>query len=559
MSTIEGDKILLYKLFDEFWFNIPEYQRPYVWDEEQIDELLEDLWFAFKNKREDEYFLGSLILYRKKESAYMDFNVLDGQQRLTSLLLMLAVIRDLLEKPKKSNSCGQFIYQKEDSFRRRPSRVKLIYKIREDVQDFINEFIKNKDSTKEVSKLKEISKKKNITIANMAKNILLFKKFFEKNKEDLEIFANYLFNRVVFMYVSTNEFEDSYRLFTILNNRGIPLRNSDILKSENIGVIKDLKEKEKYAKKWEDLENSFKEDEFNRFLSFIRTIFAKTKARENLLNEYKKLYEEKLLIKGKDTIDLLIKYRGYYDKLLEFIDFDLGNDYKNLITIMKFSLYSTDWIPPLLFYYHKFKDKKLLEFLKKLEFKFTGDWILRESPTKRLNNMNSIIKRIEKIKSNEPNEILSEDDLFYIDLDELEDTLMKKIYGKRFTRFLLLKLEYLLTDSSVVHISNHKYISVEHVLPQNPKMDSKWYDEFTADEMEYWTHKLGNLILISKRKNSKLSNLDFLEKKNRYLKSRIEIFPSHKIFLERNEWNIEILKERQEKLLKLFIYNGEKK
>lgn len=559
MSTIEGDKILLYKLFDEFWFNIPEYQRPYVWDEEQIDELLEDLWFAFKNKREDEYFLGSLVLYRKKESAYMDFNVLDGQQRLTSLLLMLAVIRDLLEKPKKSNSCGQFIYQTEDSFRRRPSRVKLIYKIREDVQDFINEFIKNKDSTKEVSKLKEISKKKNITIANMAKNILLFKKFFEKNKEDLEIFADYLFNRVVFMYVSTNEFEDSYRLFTILNNRGIPLRNSDILKSENIGVIKDLKEKEKYGKKWEDLENSFKEDEFNRFLSFIRTIFAKTKARENLLNEYKKLYEEKLLIKGKDTIDLLIKYRGYYDKLLEFIDFDLGNDYKNLITIMKFSLYSTDWIPPLLFYYHKFKDKKLLEFLKKLEFKFTGDWILRESPTKRLNNMNSIIKRIEKIKSNEPNEILSEDDLFYIDLDELEDTLMKNIYGKRFTRFLLLKLEYLLTDSSVVHISNHKYISVEHVLPQNPKIDSKWYDDFIADEMEYWTHKLGNLILISKRKNSKLSNLDFLEKKNRYLKSRIEIFPSHKIFLERNEWNIVILKERQEKLLKLFIYNGEKK
>lgn len=414
MSTIEGEKITLNTLFDNFWFNIPEYQRPYVWKDEQIDDLLDDLLFAYKNKRDDEYFLGSLVLHRKKESSYKDFDVLDGQQRLTTLLLMFAVIRDLLDDPDKAKSCGQFIFQTEDTFRSRPSRVKLIYKIREDVQEFINEYIKNKNSTNNDTKLKEMSNMKNITIANMAKNLLLFREFFNTKKIVLKVFADFLFNKVIFMYVSTNKFDDAYRLFTILNNRGIQLRNSDILKSINIGVIKDSKEKEKYGKKWEDLENSFKEDEFNRFLSFIRTIIVKIKARENLKKEYDKIYEEKLLKKGKNTIDLFLTYREYYDKLLEFIDFDVGNDYNNLITIMKFALPSTDWIPPLLFYFHKFKNNKLMEFLKKLEFKFIGDWILRETPTTRLNNMNEIIKAIEHIETDNPYELLSNEDLFYI-------------------------------------------------------------------------------------------------------------------------------------------------
>ena len=92
---------------------------------------------------------------------------------------------------------------------------------------------------------------------------------------------------MIFIYVSTENREDAFRLFSILNNRGIPLTNADILKAINIGEIENSGNKklaEDYAKKWEDIQNELGGD-FDRFLEFIRTILLKEKARKSLLEE----------------------------------------------------------------------------------------------------------------------------------------------------------------------------------------------------------------------------------------------------------------------------------
>ena len=113
-------------------------------------------------------------------------------------------------------------------------------------------------------------------------------------------------------------------MFTILNNRGIPLTSADILKSTNIGAIPTIKEQEKYAKKWEEIEGNLGKD-FDRFLSFIRTVLVKDKARLNLLDEfekniYEKEWEEKgitkkgLLERGKKTIDFIERYYDNYNE-----------------------------------------------------------------------------------------------------------------------------------------------------------------------------------------------------------------------------------------------------
>ena len=67
MTKIKGSKIKLNDLFKRFWFNIPEYQRHYVWQDDQINDLLDDLTFAFNNHPENEYYLGSLVLHKKEE------------------------------------------------------------------------------------------------------------------------------------------------------------------------------------------------------------------------------------------------------------------------------------------------------------------------------------------------------------------------------------------------------------------------------------------------------------------------------------------------------------
>lgn len=113
-GTIEANKKILQKIFSEdFWFLIPEYQRSYVWQTDNITELLDDLYFAFINKPESEYFLGSLVLKKFKDSSFPEYEVLDGQQRLTTFFIMMAVLRDMIINQKTRIHCtGKFFKKK---------------------------------------------------------------------------------------------------------------------------------------------------------------------------------------------------------------------------------------------------------------------------------------------------------------------------------------------------------------------------------------------------------------------------------------------------------------
>ncbi|CAM1359054.1 conserved hypothetical protein [Tenacibaculum litopenaei] len=552
MAEITADKIEVNSLFNNFWFLIPEYQRSYVWNTDNINDLLDDLWYAFKNKPYDEYFLGSLVLKKTSETKFNEFEVLDGQQRLTTFFMFMAVLRDVAIDDDLKEACHDRIFQKANKFKKIPERIRLIYKIRDNVETFINDYVLENGGSNKTDDLKESSKNKNISISHMANAILTISKFFSnKSSTEIENFGEFIAEKPVFIYVSTESMEDAFRMFTILNNRGVPLTNADILKSINIGFIENS-EQEKYAQIWENIESDLGGD-FDRFLSFIRTIKVKEKARLNLLDEFNEnIYTKNKLEKGKKTVELIQKHKVNYDKVITFKeDINLENEYKNLLTIMQIGLPSTDWIPSLLLYFDKFKKENIFHFLEKLEYKFSSDWINQLTPTKRIDNLNSILKAIEKYQTS--NDLLKDQEIFAVDKTELKRRLSGKVYGRRFARYILLKYEYLLGDNTV-HLSDYNTISVEHVLPQNPKLDSQWIKDFSEDERNEWTHKLSNLVLISKRKNSSLSNLDFTEKNRRYFKGRIDVFPSNKIFQTYNRWNTEILTERQktmtEKLIK---------
>ncbi|CAA0165639.1 conserved hypothetical protein [Tenacibaculum maritimum] len=551
MSEITANKIEVNSLFNDFWFLIPEYQRSYVWNSDNINDLLDDLWYAFKNKPGDEYFLGSLVLKKTSEVRFNEFEVLDGQQRLTTFFMFMAVLRDIAKDEDLKEACHDRIFQKANKFRKIPERVRLVYKIRDNVEDFIKEFVLAKEGSKKEEILFEYIKGKNISINHMANAILTISKFFSnKTSSEIEDFGVFIAEKPVFIYVSTESMEDAFRMFTILNNRGVPLTNADILKSINIGLIHE-EEQEKYALIWEDIESDLGKD-FDRFLSFIRTIKVKEKARLNLLDEFNEnIYDKNRLKKGKETVKLIQNYKFIYDKIITFKD-DIGleNEYKNLLVIMQIGLPSTDWIPPLILFYDKFEKENLFSFIEKLEYKFSSDWINQLTPTKRIDNLNNILKAIEKY--NTSSELLKDNTIFTVDKIELERRLSGNVYGRRFTRYVLLKYEYLLGDNTV-HLSNYKTISVEHVLPQNPKLDSFWINDFNALEREEWTHKLSNLVLISMKKNSKLGNLDFERKKERYLKGRIDIFPSNKIFQNYTKWDVNTLIIRQKMMIESLI------
>ena len=554
-GAIEADKQILQKIFSQdFWFVIPEYQRPYVWQKDNIEELIEDLYYAFEHKEDNEYFLGSLVLKNTNNQNFTEYEVLDGQQRLTTFFMMIAVLRDLLEDEDYKSTMREMIYQKENKLKKIPSRNRITYYIRDNVESFISEFIISDNGTLKKDELLHRAESDNISISNMANGILIIKNLLSQ-KENLEEFVVFLLNKALFIYVSTDNTEDAFRLFTILNDRGIPLTSADILKSTNIGQIQ-KEELKKYSKIWEEIEAKYG-DNFDRFLVFIRNILVKQKANANLLDEFEKnIYEKGKLNKGKDTIDLLSKYDEIYDEIIELENKKLSNEYKNLITIMKIGLQSEDWIPPLMYYYSKFKFNRLDDFLKRLEYKFAGDLVAQESPTTRIENMNKIMREIEKIDISNLNDFINNSDVFDINKRAYREVIDGNIYKRRFNRYLLLKLEYLMTDNTV-HLSSYKTISVEHILPQNPSINSQWRNDFTDEEREFWTHKIANLVLISKRKNSKLSNLDYEDKKEKYLNERIDVFKGSKVFIDKNlKWTVDVLQKRQEKLVNMLINNS---
>lgn len=543
-------------VFSKMWFRVPEYQRPYVWGNDEIDDLLDDLVFAHFEKPDQDYFLGSFVYQSKKargQGTHDENNLLDGQQRMTTLFMLFACIRDISDDDDVKDGCQRAIFQRGDRFDDIPELTRITFAIRPEVQNFVDDHIIHKDGTADQSRLEAIVRDtKDPSVRNMAMAILkirgeLTQLLADKDRNfDLPSFYGFIRKNVLLIYVATEDFDDAYRLFTILNNRGVPLRTSDILKSINLGVLKDDREIERYAMLWEKAEGELRED-FDRFLNHIRTILLKDKARSNLLDEFEhKIYRAKdkskgrpkppLLSKGKDTFMLVEKYLRHYDQLLGGQNYEqTGNSYQfdNLIEVMLVGLPSTDWIPPLMRYFDRFRHERLLDFINCLDNQLSSDWITRYrySPTKRIERMNDVIRSIETVGS--VDELFSCASPFDFGGEELGHALNDTLYGWAYTRYLLLKLDFLYADHG--QRMSLETLSVEHVLPQNPKQNSQWRIDFTDDEREEWTNRLGNLVLITTKKNTALSNKDYTDKRSQYFEKRISTCPNSLRVLRNNE------------------------
>jgi len=579
MSTkgeIKSEKIWVKDIYSRMWFRIPEYQRPYVWGSDEVSELLGDLKYAMTEKPDFDYFLGSFVFQSKTATPEIgqEFNendLLDGQQRMTTLLMLFAVIRDLAKESKAKETCQECIYQEENKYKHIPARTRLFFAIREETQSFIENYIQMKSGTDKIddeNELAQLGRKDNVSIRNMANGIFVMRKFFYDNQDIRpERLLDFLLNNVLMIYVSTEDLEDAFRLFTVLNDRGIPLRNSDILKSMNLGALNASPEKIKYAKMWEDAEGELGDD-FDRFLNHVRTILVKDKPRLNLLQEFEdKIYNPKekekstgqakpvLLHKGRETFEFLERYLNHYRNLIDDQSYELigSFEFENLMKVMQTGLPATDWMPPLLRYFDKFQYKSIMDFLKLLDNKFSADWIVQFSPTDRIEAMNRIIKVIDSATSIRD---VFDSDCFDIDGESLIRAVEGPIYGRRFARYLLLKLDYLYKNHA--QRMNLETLSVEHILPQNPSEASNWAKDFNLQERADLTDKIGNLVLITRHKNSNLGRLDYQEKKKRYFDKRIDTCPNSLRVLTKYEcWTPNELNENQNFVLrKIYEHYG---
>jgi uncharacterized protein with ParB-like and HNH nuclease domain len=532
MNNLKGETVHIGKLFSEdFFFRVPEYQRPFSWVDDHFDDLVNDLLEA---DRGQEYFLGTLVLQRKDQNN--NYDVVDGQQRLTAISILLACIRDRLEDKKFKDRLHDKLLQTENVLDGVPQKIRLEVKDRK----IFNEIVITIDGT--LSKRSERGLPEPEWRYVRAVNIFR-EKLDRLDQSDLQSLSKFISQKCVLIYLSTSTFDDAFRLFTIVNDRGKQLRRIDILKSVNIDptIVRSDTVRNKIAQQWEDLEKEVGETTFESIFHLIRFIFIKEKPQGDLLKEFEeRIFKKNLVSKGEKFVDLVVDYVSTYKSLFDDrdIDFDdeiTSNKYKSLMFIMNSEFDASEWKACVLFFAKKFEGKYLFEFLLKIEKVYMEQWVKGIRKDERYKAYSDILRLIDD--SNTPVDVINKISYNTSVIKEACDN--ENFYGAGYSKYFLLRLELLAAehDTAIDFVAK----SIEHVLPQNPKANSDWAQWNNLAEVKSYVNKIGNLVLLSKSKNSSAKNYNFQVKKERYLTPRVTSYPRSVEILSQQIWDKSII------------------
>ena len=546
-QTIKASEQDLDRVFsNDYLFEIPVFQRPYAWEKGQVDDLLDDLLYAMRRDGDEPYFLGSVVLIKGDDA---NSQVVDGQQRLTTLTMLLCVLRDLEEDSEVQSELDAYVRQPEGILAGRAEVVRL--GLRRQDQDFFYHNVQTKGGVSNLLAKDSTPQRETDSQERIYENVLLLhEELIKLTTEERRGLAAFIIRQCYLVIVSTSDMTSAYRIFSVMNDRGLDLSATDILKAEVIGDITDAEEQRSYADKWEDIEQALGRGQFGALFTHIRMIYAKAKQRRSLQEEFREhvLNEHS----SADFIErVLDQYDDAYKSVLGLPDGSISST-PQVDTHLKHlrRLDNVDWIPPALAFFHRNPHNRdeLARFTKDLERLAYGLFIRRANINERINRYAAVLRDIER------GDVIWRDD-GPLQLREDEKTAIVCIVDgpiytlPRVPQPLLLRLDSLLADTGATY--DYSTISIEHVLPQNPAKDSQWRAWFpNKEERKQWTHRLANLVLLSFRKNSRASNWDFDRKKSEYFqKGGTAPFALTTQVVYEKKWTPVVLEQRQQELI----------
>ncbi len=240
------------------YYQIPIYQRHYQWTEKNCEKLLDDLLSSYECYKESNYFCGSLVLIAigiDSKTNATTYDVVDGQQRLSTFILLAKVLATLYDKDKDLNKTSRDFLEKSLGDTDGEKRERLDFDLvesnaKKDFQEALD-FFDDLDASKgEGSKSNAPSKGKN----SYLKNAICLKNYLEKKEiEDINDFIRWLYLKVNFITIICSDTDMALRIFNVLNARGLPLHATDIFKGELLKKLTEEKEQEELATRWENL------------------------------------------------------------------------------------------------------------------------------------------------------------------------------------------------------------------------------------------------------------------------------------------------------------------
>jgi len=548
-QTIEAKEQELKRILsDDYLFEIPAYQRPYAWTTEQTAELLDDLLTAMDGNVEMEevspYFLGSIVLIKDPTRALAE--VVDGQQRLTTLTILFCVLRELSDDDGASANLDKYVCERGDKFAGSEDRFRL--SLRERDRTFFRERVQQADRLP--SLLKQDKASFTDSQQRMHENAkYLWKRLTDVEQSTRDHLTMFLVQRCYLVVVSASDRNSAYRIFSVMNDRGLDLSPTDILKADIIGAMPEAI-RSTYTNQWEEIEEELGREDFRDLFAHIRMIHVKSKARGNLNQEFKDGVLTK--VNGREFIDGVLTPLSEAYQIVSRAAYESTGDAERVNAYLRHlgRLDNYDWLPPAISYFEKHRDdvEALFRFSRDLERLAYALFIVRANINDRINRYANVLRAIEQ-----GYDLYDDTSALQLSADEKSSVLAAldgPIYLQTRVRMpLMLRLDSLLADHGATY--EHKVLSIEHVLPQTPPPDSVWLTWFPEEETrKLWTHRLANLVLLSRQKNTQAQNFDFDRKKQEYFKKNgVATFALTSQVLNQPEWTLGVLETRQSDLI----------
>ncbi|WQT03087.1 DUF262 domain-containing protein [Helicobacter pylori] len=539
------------------YHQIPIYQRPYQWTEENCEKLLDDLFFNYEDDRESGYFCGSLVLVKSDPNSKTEtYDIVDGQQRLSTFILLAKVLADLY-----NGLDPEYLEYLQESWKDRyTERKRLSFNtIGSNAEDNFAYALEHFNDS-------QASKNKN-NENNYLKNAICLKDYLMKKEiEYINDFIEWLYFKVVFIIITCPDADKALRIFNVLNARGLPLNATDIFKGELLKELAKEEDQKKLVSRWNALNQKCSDNDlkietlFSWYLTYLNPVTSKEKTDKRLVTWFNKL--------NKTPLEYLKGVEDFYNAYGEVLE--MQDRHAHLLSYKDDDYLCIMLCASLL---HHYNDQDI-EALKELLVKFYyQNWVAEQKEPKKQINCN-IIKALKEKQSVENiasivKEYLDDDNnkITQNFREKLKDDHLyekhKKASKNSWLKPILILVEYFISDDPrPKRIQMDKNLHVEHILPQQPGSSSQWVKDFSEEERGLYTHSLANLTLLGGTKNAQASNLDFKDKKKIYMgeeiklnkKKPFKVMTCYKMTIDiaqYTEWTPKSLEKRKEELIKI--------
>jgi hypothetical protein len=492
-------------------YRMPEFQRPYSWPEDRAVQLFDDLETACvmstsSSATATEYFLGALIV--TQQSSRAPFLVVDGQQRLVTLAAILAILRDRLPHGAFRSRLQERIERPTDQAadHHKAPRIEL----REIDQDEFARWVVTDGGTVQLPSAPEMRSTARLLDALKQLNA----NFPRTNQDFIQRLATFILNNCSFVLISANSIDDAYKLFKSVNNPGLPLSDLSLARTELLGPsAHDPRLCAQIASAWDEIEEQIGDDAFRRYVVTVASLVMPGASQQDLFTVVREISRDGRLSRdfNRKLREFLLAYRA-----LDSATIDFGADSARINRHINCLVHTPidAWRPAALFWLTQGRSPPdSFKFFRALDGLCLGLHILNIKPKLIARRFELIIQAIAD------NSVLARTTSpLYLTESEarsVRERLSSPTKRAPYLKNLLLRLNVAVTPSEIPPYFPSE-VEIEHILPQKPGPNGEWSRAFSDPaEREHLTYLLGNLTLLTSKKNKTASNLPFAQKKER--------------------------------------------